>query len=158
MFERPGLEVKEALCDIQQGNQDVLQCITRYKQLAAETTWVERTFVTLFHRGLHEGIKYELVHSTPTRSLKELMDQAMNIEYRLRERKMERRRMRVPYQPGVNRTISRRTDEVHSGASSSSTEEPMQIDLICGPLSETEKEDRRRKGLCLYCGKAGHQI
>ncbi|XP_069083611.1 retrotransposon Gag-like protein 6 [Pleurodeles waltl] len=37
MFERPGLEAaaEEALCDIQQGTQDVLQYITRFKQLAA---------------------------------------------------------------------------------------------------------------------------
>ncbi|KAJ1107757.1 hypothetical protein NDU88_005146, partial [Pleurodeles waltl] len=98
MFERPGVEAaaEEALCDIQQGNQDVLQYITRFKQLAAETSWVERTFVTLFRRGLREEIKDELVHSSPACSLKELMDQSMNIEYRLRERKMERRRTRAP--------------------------------------------------------------
>ncbi|KAJ1204454.1 hypothetical protein NDU88_008232 [Pleurodeles waltl] len=43
MFSRPGLEAlaEEALCDIQQGSQDVLQYITRFRQLAAETTWVE---------------------------------------------------------------------------------------------------------------------
>ncbi|KAH9901485.1 hypothetical protein C8Q73DRAFT_778918 [Cubamyces lactineus] len=27
-----------------------------------------------------------------------------------------------------------------------------------GPLSQTEKDRRRREGLCLYCGKAGHMI
>ncbi|KAJ1084319.1 hypothetical protein NDU88_004470 [Pleurodeles waltl] len=64
MFERPGVEAaaEEALYDIQQGNQDVLQYITCFKQLAAETSWVERTFITLFRRGLREEIKDELVH------------------------------------------------------------------------------------------------
>ncbi|XP_069068412.1 protein LDOC1-like [Pleurodeles waltl] len=40
MFERPGVEAvaEEALCDMQQGNQDVLQYITCFKQLAAETS------------------------------------------------------------------------------------------------------------------------
>ncbi|XP_069098377.1 protein LDOC1-like [Pleurodeles waltl] len=37
MFEHPGLEssAEEALCDIQHGNQDGLQYITRFRQLAA---------------------------------------------------------------------------------------------------------------------------
>ncbi|KAJ1132756.1 hypothetical protein NDU88_011059 [Pleurodeles waltl] len=71
---------------------------------------------------------------------------------------MERRRTRVPYQSGNSRTSSRRTDDVPSEASPPPTQEPMQIDPIRGPLTESEREDRRQKGLCLYCGKAGHLI
>ncbi|XP_069068795.1 protein LDOC1-like [Pleurodeles waltl] len=39
MFGHPGLDAstEEALCDIQQGSQDVLQYNTRFRQLAAET-------------------------------------------------------------------------------------------------------------------------
>ncbi|KAJ1130406.1 hypothetical protein NDU88_008759 [Pleurodeles waltl] len=145
MFERPGVEAaaEEALCDIHQGNQDVLKYITRFKQLAAETSWVECTFVTLFRQGLREEIKDELVNSLPACSLKDLMDQSMNIEYRLRVRKMERRRTRAPYQSDTFRASSRRTEDSPSEASPPPHEEPMQIDLVCGPLTESEREERR---------------
>ncbi|KAI9779773.1 MAG: hypothetical protein M1816_003352 [Peltula sp. TS41687] len=33
---------------------------------------------------------------------------------------------------------------------------PMDIGRVRGPLSNDEKARRRREGLCLYCGKAGH--
>ena len=58
MFERPDFQssVEEALCDIQQGSQDVLTYITRFRHLADEITWVERTLVTLFRRGLKKKI------------------------------------------------------------------------------------------------------
>ncbi|KAJ1217535.1 hypothetical protein NDU88_005129 [Pleurodeles waltl] len=94
MFERPGLEAaaEEALCDIQQENQDVLNYITRFKQQAAKTTWV----VTLFRRGLQDEIKDELVHSTQVESLKELMDLALNIEYHLREHEETKDQGAVP--------------------------------------------------------------
>ncbi|KAJ1098566.1 hypothetical protein NDU88_003675 [Pleurodeles waltl] len=101
MFERPGLEAaaEEALYEIQQGNQDVLTYITHFKQLAAETTSVERAFVTLFCQGLCDKIKVELVHSIHASSLKELIDLALNIEYRLRDRRLEKRRSRFLSQP-----------------------------------------------------------
>ena len=94
MFERPNLQssAEEALCDILQGSQDVLTYITQFRYLAAKTTWVERTLVTLFRRGLKEEIKDELVHSSRITSLSILMDQALQIEHRLDERRRERRR------------------------------------------------------------------
>ncbi|KAJ1109663.1 hypothetical protein NDU88_007023 [Pleurodeles waltl] len=160
MFERPGLEssAEEALCDIQQGNQDVLQYITRFRQLAAETSWVERTLVTLFRRGLREDIKDELVHSAIIENLKGLMDQTLTIEYRLNERRMEKKKSHLPSHSVTSRTFPHRTEEVRSEPKGATEEEPMQIDTTRGPLSASEREHRRRKGLCLYCGAAGHLI
>ena len=92
MFERPDLQssAEEALCDIQQGNQDVLTYITQFRHLAAETTWAEWTLVTLYCRGLKEDIKDELVRSPQIESLSALMDQALQIEHRLRKRRREK--------------------------------------------------------------------
>ncbi|KAJ1185055.1 hypothetical protein NDU88_001850 [Pleurodeles waltl] len=94
MFVRPGLKAsaEEALCDVQQGNQDVLQYITRFRQPAAETPWLKRTLVTLFRRGLRDEIKDELVHSTRVEDLRGLMDQALSLECRLKEHRLERRK------------------------------------------------------------------
>ncbi|KAJ1170202.1 hypothetical protein NDU88_002083 [Pleurodeles waltl] len=159
MFSRPGLEAsaEEALCDIQQGSQDVLQYITRFHQLEAETTWVERTLVTLFRRGLKEEIKDELVHSTRVEDLRGLMDQALSIEYRLQERRMEKRRSRGSSQPSTSRMYLPRSEESRPPARDIEGE-PMQVDTTRGPLSASEREDRRKKGLCLYSGSAGHML
>ncbi|KAJ1215323.1 hypothetical protein NDU88_002932 [Pleurodeles waltl] len=157
MFSRPGLEAsaEEALCDIHQGSQDVLQYITRFRQLAAETTWVERTLVTLFRRGLKEKIKDELVHSTRVEDLRGLMDQALSIEYRLQERRAEKRKSRGSFQPSTSRVFPHRSEECRPPVRDTEGE-PMQVDTTRGPLSPSEREDRRKKGLCLYCGSAGH--
>ncbi|KAJ1199016.1 hypothetical protein NDU88_002854 [Pleurodeles waltl] len=159
MFSRPGLEAsaEEALCDIQQGSQDVLQYITRFRQLAAETTWVERTLVTLFRRGLKEEIKDELVHSTRAEDLRGLMDQALSIEYRLQERRSEKKRSRGFAQPSSSRAYLQRSEESRTPARDIEGE-PMQVDTTRGPLSASEREDRRKRGLCLYCGSAGHML
>ncbi|KAJ1089099.1 hypothetical protein NDU88_002252 [Pleurodeles waltl] len=159
MFSRPGLEAsaEEALCDIQQGSQDVLQYITRFRQLAAETTWVERTLVTLFRRGLKEEIKDELVHSTRAEELRGLMDQALSIEYRLQERRSEKKRSRGFSQPSSSRACLQRSEEPRTPARDIEGE-PMQVDTTRGPLSASEREDRRKRGLCLYCGSAGHML
>ncbi|KAJ1141817.1 hypothetical protein NDU88_008145 [Pleurodeles waltl] len=76
--------------------------------LVAETTWVERTLVTLFRRGLKEEIKDELVHSTRVEDLRGLMDQALSIEYRLQERRMEKRKSRGSSQPSTSRVFMHR--------------------------------------------------
>ncbi|KAJ1088378.1 hypothetical protein NDU88_001535 [Pleurodeles waltl] len=159
MFKRPGLEaaVEEELCELQ-GTQDVLTYITLFKQLATETTWVERTFVTLFNCGLRDGIKDELMQSTPFASLKELMDLVLNIEYRLRERRIEKRRSRFQFQSVAMHSSARHPEENQSEKPASSEEEPMQIDVARGLLSEVERENKQRKDLCLYCGSAGHPI
>ncbi|KAJ1198064.1 hypothetical protein NDU88_001908 [Pleurodeles waltl] len=145
MFERPGLEAsaEEALCDIQQGNQDVLQYITRFRQLAAETSWVERTLVKLFHIGLREDIKDELVHSARIENLKGLMDQTLTIEYRLNERRMEKKKSCLPSHSVTYCTFSHHTEEVRPEPKGATEEEPMQIDTARGPLSASEREHRR---------------
>ena len=39
-----------------------------------------------------------------------------------------------------------------------SPDEPMQIGVARGPLSESERDYRRRRRLCMYCGAADHLI
>ncbi|KAJ1148695.1 hypothetical protein NDU88_001523 [Pleurodeles waltl] len=160
MFECPGLEfsAEEALCGIQQGSQDVLQYITRCRQLTAETSWVERTLLTLFRRGLRDEIKDELVHSARVENLKGLMDLTLAIEYRLNERRMEKKKSRIPSHSVTSRAIFHRSEETRSEPKGPTDEEPMQIDMARGPLSTSERENRRRKGLCLYCGASGHLL
>ncbi|KAJ1113539.1 hypothetical protein NDU88_001781 [Pleurodeles waltl] len=144
MFERPGLETsaEEALCDIQQGIQDVLQYITRFRQLAAESSWVERTLVTLYRRGLPEEIKDELVHSARDEDLKTLMDLTLAIEYCLNERRMEKKKNRMPSHSVTSHAPPHRSEETRPETSGTIDEEPMQIDMACGPLSTGESETR----------------
>ena len=35
---------------------------------------------------------------------------------------------------------------------------PMEVDSIRGPIMRAEKDRRRQKNLCLYCGNSGHQV
>ncbi|KAJ1175913.1 hypothetical protein NDU88_001198 [Pleurodeles waltl] len=85
------------------------------------------------------------------------MDQALSIEYRLQERRMEKRRSRGASQPSSSRMYPPHPEESRPPAKDIEGE-PMQVDTARGPLSASEKEDRRKKGLCLYCGSAGHLL
>ncbi|KAJ1140206.1 hypothetical protein NDU88_006564 [Pleurodeles waltl] len=69
-------------------------------------------------------------------SLKALMDLALNIEYCLRERKLEKRRSRVQSPTVAICPSTRRPEENRSEYSASTEEGPMQIDVAHGPLSE----------------------
>ena len=72
----------------------------------------------------------------------------MKIDHRLGERKGEKFRS--------NKIIVFKTEKKSSEGRTKDDSEPMQIGGIRPPLSQEEKDKRRRLNLCLYCGRSGH--
>ena len=113
----------------------------------------DSTLRCVFREGLTEALKDELVRDKPT-DLHKLISLAIDIDERLRERKKTRARSHqgpsrlTPIQstsPSCSETFI--SDSV-AGA------EPMEVGRM--RLSAAEKEHRRTRGLCMYCGQKGH--
>ena len=137
--------------------------------LAAECGWDERALQGIFVKGLSEELKDELAARDETSSLDELISLATRLDNRLRERRRERAaRLRPPYSPSPSWSArppalsppppGPPTSSGSPSAPSSrpSTEEPMQLGRT--RLSQVERLRRRRLGLCIYCGQAGHLL
>ena len=78
----------------------------------------------------------------------ELIDLVVKLDHRINERKGERTRNdnRLVYMSNLKKDSETKPPDP----------EPMQIGGLRGPLTQEEKERRRKLLLCLYCGKPGH--
>uniref|UniRef100_A0A8C5N325 CCHC-type domain-containing protein n=1 Tax=Leptobrachium leishanense TaxID=445787 RepID=A0A8C5N325_9ANUR len=144
----------QALDNLKQGRNDVEEYITDFKHLALESEWNEPALIAQFRKGLSEALKDELARTGLPSSLDKTMSLCIDIDRRIRERRAERASTH-PATPTRKPTIpppympSQPTD---------SGDEPMQVGAARGPLTEAERSRRRSLGLCMYCGRAGHQV
>lgn len=92
-----------------------------------------------FQNGLSEVIKDDLATREPALDLDTLMDQAIRLDNRLRERTLNCSSAPTFFTPSPQ--ILQTAQEVS---------EPMQLGTTC--LSPTERERRMRERYCLYCG------
>ncbi|XP_069498736.1 cytadherence high molecular weight protein 2-like [Ambystoma mexicanum] len=82
----------EDVLDIRQGNSDLLTYITAFKQVAAEAGWQEQAQYAIFRRGLREDIKDELARIAQPTSFADLLTATLRIDFRLTERRMEKKK------------------------------------------------------------------
>uniref|UniRef100_A0A8C5MFT5 CCHC-type domain-containing protein n=1 Tax=Leptobrachium leishanense TaxID=445787 RepID=A0A8C5MFT5_9ANUR len=82
------------------------------------------------------------------------MSLCIDIDRRIRERRAERASTH-PATPTRKPTIP---PPYMSSQPTDSGDEPMQVGAARGPLTEAERSRRRSLGLCMYCGRAGHQV
>uniref|UniRef100_A0A8C5WGQ2 ribonuclease H n=1 Tax=Leptobrachium leishanense TaxID=445787 RepID=A0A8C5WGQ2_9ANUR len=156
MYEDPNrlASAAQALELLKQGKDDVEDYITEFKHLALDSEWNEPALLAQFRKGLSEVLKDELARTGIPSSLEATMTLCTQIDRRLRERRAERSASHV-HTP-VKRYMQ--TPPVITSTTSPSEEEPMQIGVVRGPLTENEKSRRRSLGLCMYCGRPGHQV
>lgn len=98
-----------------------------------------------FLNGLSEAIKDDLATREPARDLETLIDQAIRLDNRLRERNLNR--------PSVS-TLSASPTPVQMLPVPQDSSEPMQLGRT--QLSPSERDRRMRERCCLYCGLYGH--
>ncbi|XP_069468510.1 mucosal addressin cell adhesion molecule 1 [Ambystoma mexicanum] len=151
-FERSEVQY-DAFLDVRQGNQDLQGYIAQFQALAVSAGWPDMVQQTIFRRGLNEELKDELGRVVRPNTFQELVTIVLQIDYRLQERRAERRRGRgsAPrYSPPQGRR-ERPTPE-----------EPMQIGSTRGPLTKTERRRRLKQNLSvramLDCGAARNFI
>jgi hypothetical protein len=126
--------------------------VAEFQQLACDLDWNDTAFITMFRWGLRDDIKTLLLNLPKPTTLSEAIIQAIDCNNRLFEQRQERRLLFGSYRGDY-------TTPTHQTSSSTSTPEPMQIDILrVRKLTEEEKERRRREHLCFYCGGKDHSL
>ncbi len=140
-----GRKAARMLVDLRQGEQSVSDYSIQFRTLAAECEWNERAQWDMFLHGLADRIQREIEVVELPPGLDELVDLALRVDARLQQRDLRGRRRLTPgeFFLGAGDTVSH-----------ASVDEPMQVGRA--RLSQEERDRRRMRGLCLYCGAAGH--
>lgn len=120
-----------------------------------------------FYRGLKDAVKDALVTVKRSDKFDIFVQQCIEIDNRNHEQELEKKGSSKSSNP--QRSNERHSSSSHprhnapvattSAAQPASQVVPMEIDAVKrGPLSNAEKERRRKLGLCLYCGEGKHFI
>lgn len=145
-----------------------IQYYTRFLSFASLLQWDDQALRSQFYHGLKPHIKDDLAHLDRPDSLESLKDLAIRIDNRLFERLQERKDERPNGSGGSTFHPNHRFNNTmkpfipHRPVGTGPT--PMDIDALNtqstprGPLSEQEKQRRRQKNLCLYCGQPNHTV
>lgn len=150
VFHHPvsGAEVDHRLLQLAQGTRSVAEFAIEFRTLAAESEWDQRALKAAFHRALSRELKDELAYRDPAPDLESLIDVAIRLDNRIRDRQSERcHETRLP-------AIHTPTGFVEPSSLIGCPEEPMQLGRT--RLSQAERERRMRDKCCLYCGESGH--
>ena len=165
VFHHPasGQDPGARLSSIQQGSGSVSDYSVDFRVAAAESGWNDQSLRVTFRRGLSDAVKDQLATREEPSSLDDLINLAIRIDGRLRERRRERALSKssgssqsssahplptssLTTSPGIRPSTSQTLTE----------EEPMQLGRT--RLTPAEREARFKAGLCLYCGQKGHRI
>uniref|UniRef100_A0A3Q2XB38 CCHC-type domain-containing protein n=1 Tax=Hippocampus comes TaxID=109280 RepID=A0A3Q2XB38_HIPCM len=150
VFHHPvmGREAEGRLLAIRQGKQSVAEYSISFRILAARSGYGDHALCGLFRRGLNVSLKDELATRDDSTNLEELINLALVLDNRMREREQERER---------ERGDERGNAQHHPGTGTADAEgEPMQ--LGGGRLGPEERQRRIRDQACFYCGQPGHRV
>lgn len=164
--------VKEAERDLQRLRQkgSTTDYASKFHQLSSRVQWDDAALAAVFYQGLKDSVKDELVRTDRPNELAPLIEIAIRIDNRLYERQLEKGNRNQPvfyqrYQSNTKRTRPRQQGYYPPGGSM-----PMDLDATKGKgyrkqkfqksgrkLSESQRSERMKNNLCLYCGKPGHR-
>ena len=148
VFDHPyeGKVSGELLCQLRQGKRSVVDYSLEFRTLAASSGWNEEALLVIFRQGLNPEILRELASKDDNLTLDQLITLAIKLDQLLHHR--SRPRPRGEYKTA---RLQGKTPTDYNDFS-----EPMQCDS--SRLSPEERQHRLKNHLCLYCGKAGHQL
>lgn len=141
--------------NLQQKQQSAAKYTMKFMTLAFDSGFNNDALVALMHRNLSNSLKDAIANSPnePPQDLADFITYVINLD----NRQFENRRTR---KPDSSRSTYRQ--DWRRNQPDSAGPVPMEIDSVerspvpRGPLNRTEKERRRKLGLCLYCGNKGH--
>ena len=122
-----------------------------FRQVSAKLDWDPRALASAFYQGLSDPVKDKL--DNPSDDLHTLVDEAIDIDNRLYERKMEKAGR---YGAGL-RGAKTYGDPMELDAMDAGSSRPKGKPFRKNNVGEKERERRRRDRLCYNCGKSGHQ-
>lgn len=146
-----GMRATTKIRSLRQGTRSVSVYASNFKQLACDINWNEEALMSQFYWGLRDDVKDLLLSFSNPRTLNEAISQAVKCDDRLFQRRQ--------HQCSRQHTIRHASTMLASNLNSHSKVEDMQIDAVrVKSLTSEERRRRMEEGLCLYCGKEGHQV
>lgn len=153
-----GREAARELLRVRQGGRSVSDYAIQFRTLAATTDWNTQAQYDAFLNGLSEVIKDELATRELPSDFQALVDLAIRIDSRIKQRHRE-------YDTYSPRELAGRafhhlpvpeTPRREPPTPASPAPEPMQVDRT--RLTQSERRRRRATNSCLYCGQPGHYV
>lgn len=146
VFDHPisGREASKRLLSLQQGSRTAAEYAIHFRTIAAGSGWNNESLMVCFQNGLSETLKDDLATREPSRDLETLIDLAIRLDNRLRERNLSRQF----FTPPVSLVPTEQSPP------SQGFPEPMQLGGT--RISPSERDRRMRERCCLYCGLPGH--
>ncbi|KAK3548470.1 hypothetical protein QTP70_013292 [Hemibagrus guttatus] len=147
VFDHPlsGRQASKNLLTLRQKNGSATEYAIQFRTIAAGSGWNDECLMVCFLNGLSEAIKDDLAIREPARDLETLIDQAIRLDNRLRERNLKR--------PCVS-TLSASSTPAQMLPVPQNSPEPMPLGRT--RLSPSERDRRMRERYCLYCVLYGH--
>lgn len=147
VFDHPlgARQASKRLLTLRQGNGSAAEYAIQFRTVAAGSGWNDEALMVSFLNGLSEAIKDDLAIREPASDLEALIDQAIKLDNRLRERNLHRQS--VP-------TLSASPAPFPMLTVPQDSPEPMQLGRA--RLSPSERDRRFRERCCLYCRMQGH--
>ncbi|KAK2899768.1 hypothetical protein Q8A73_012897 [Channa argus] len=160
IFDHPARSKNAAdrLLSLRQGFRSVADFSVEFRVLATEAQWDDAALRTVFRHGLSDPVKNELTHRDPPDSLDELIELAIRLDNRIRERRRERGQIPASVPKGLRTPPLKSLVSPVSSASASSELPAEPMELARAGLSPTERQHRLQAGECIYCGSTRHFI
>ncbi len=134
--------------ELRQGERTVTDYSIEFRTLAAECGWNSEAQWDMFLYGLSDVIKDEIYSLDLPTGVDKLIDLAIRVDTRLRRRGQQTFRGLPVFPQGHFSSVSDEAVFSHPN--------PEHMQMGRSRLSQQEKRRRRERGLCLYCGAAGH--
>jgi hypothetical protein len=137
---------------LHQGTRSAAIYAAEFQQLTYDLEWNDKAFINRFRYGLKDDVKDLLIIMPKIETLQEFITQAITCDNRLFERRQEKR---FGWR-NSNHTMISTSSAAEKNVSGL---EPIQIDTTRhNPLSQGEKHQCCREGLCFYCGSSKHKL
>lgn len=136
---------------IQTGN--TTDYTTEFRILAADLAWNDSALRAQYRRGLHWKLKEQLSFlENPPKTLHSLISKAIELDNVRRENEANR----PPKPPKSNKPSSSGTTNKATASTTTTTKTTLKDSG--NYVDNDEKERRRKAGVCVKCGKAGHSF
>lgn len=144
-------EAATRLMNLTQGKNSVAEFSILFRSVASSTGWADGPLMSLFIRALSEPVRDALAMVETPKSLDALVQVAIRVDNRVREREKERLTIKGR-PPQMNAQYSKLVAvPAPSTPPPDSDNEPMQVDgaVVRNPMN-------KRKIICYHCRKPGH--
>lgn len=147
-----GQDAATRLMNLSQGRRSVAEFSITFRSLASSTGWADEPLMTIFIRSLSEPVRDALATVEPSKSLDALVQTAIRIDNRVREREKEKQMVKGKVNYFDTHFAKPLTAPVTS-TESNNCGEPMQVD---GAMVRNVRNFKGRRIICYHCNKPGH--